>query len=161
MSTPTHTVDYGKRCTYRGYTIQPKLDFDTSAHLINGRYIGLGFVVTNGGIVNVMPGGAWFESEREAQIAIDVLIETRGDAGAFWQKLQEYRVPSEYEMRLRNEAVAELSRLFYDGSLRDTSIEPHIHTILGKLGDTNTPRCPKCTTGGGPCYCGYPQTGCR
>lgn len=159
MNTPTHTTDYGKRSTYRGYTIQPKLDFGTSSYLVNGRRIGLGFVVTDSGIVNVMPGAAWFESEREAQIAIDVLIEAGGDAGTFWQKMQAYKMPSEYELKLQKEAVTELSMIFYDGHFRDVALEPRIRSILGRLGDPKTPRCPKCTTGGGPCYCGYPVTG--
>lgn len=84
----THLTDGGKRTVYREYVIKPKLDFGTTGYLINGRRIGLGFVVTDKTeFVNVMPGAAWFESERQAQEAIDILIACKGDAAAFWMAM--------------------------------------------------------------------------
>lgn len=70
---------------YRGYTIQPKLDFGNKPFLINGKLVGEGLVVTDG-ICNVMPGATWFQTWGDAIRAIDILIEVDGDSDMFWEK---------------------------------------------------------------------------
>lgn len=72
--------------TYRGLTIQPKLDFGGKPFLINGKSVMEGFVVTGPsqwGTCNVMPGAAWFQTVAEARIGIDVLLDV-GNGPAWW-----------------------------------------------------------------------------
>lgn len=64
----------GSKPTYRGYTIEPKKDFGRHGYHIGPFIYESGFVVTDGGIVNVMPGAAWFTTHNEAMRAIDDLI---------------------------------------------------------------------------------------
>lgn len=88
------------RIDYRGYTIQPKLDFGGKAHLYAGKVIQRGYVVTPEGqaLVNVMPGATWFESVIEAKVAIDVLIEANETGKDFWTLLRERQGLTEWEM---------------------------------------------------------------
>lgn len=70
---------------YKGFTIKPQRFYQK--YLIKGRYISTGFVVVKGGC-NIMPGAIWFESEYNAQEAIDVFIVT-GNTPEFWIKWRE------------------------------------------------------------------------
>ena len=67
---------------YRGYTIQPKLDFGVDS-------TETGFVVVQSGC-NAMPGATWFKSVPEAKSAIDILIRVKGDAVRFWEIMQPF-----------------------------------------------------------------------
>lgn len=73
---------------YRGYVIQAKEDFGGKPFLLRGRDIGQGFVAMKGG-TNAMPGAIWFESEAEAQFAIDILERNNGDSLQFWKEFRE------------------------------------------------------------------------
>ncbi len=64
----------GHRTLYRGYVIETKKDFGSHGFLINGHMVTQGYVVTDGGMVNVMPGGTWFQTVIQAMRAIDDLI---------------------------------------------------------------------------------------
>jgi len=66
------------RLKYRGYTIQ-LLRHGTQWHLIDGLPCVAGYVVTDGGICNVMPGATWFETVKQAKHGIDCLIAAGGD----------------------------------------------------------------------------------
>ena len=81
---------------YKGFTIRPKLDMGSSPWLVNGNEYRRGYIVTRNG-VQVMPGGAWFDSVIEARAAVDILIESNGDAAAFWNLWNEYSGLNEYE----------------------------------------------------------------
>jgi len=76
-----------QREEYRGYTIEPKLDFGTHAHLCNGAKYKTGWVVVKDGC-NAMPGAVWFTLRRKARHAIDALIDVDGDAGEFWKRVR-------------------------------------------------------------------------
>lgn len=58
--------------TYRGFTIKPLKH--TQGWLVDGQMIHEGFTVSDGGIINVMPGACWFHSVQSALEAIDDLI---------------------------------------------------------------------------------------
>lgn len=64
----------GGKVVYRGYAIEPKRDFGQHGHMIYAHEVKHGYVVTDGGIVNVMPGATWFLSVEDAMRAIDDLI---------------------------------------------------------------------------------------
>lgn len=67
---------------YAGFKVQPKLDmprFASSTH---------GWVVTQPGKGNVMPGATWAKSINEALQLIDVYIVVDGDANKFWHMLK-------------------------------------------------------------------------
>ncbi len=65
------------KTTYRGYTIEEKKDFGKRPFLIFGFGVTHGYVVTDGGIVNEMPGGCWFLTVHEAMRGIDDLIDSK------------------------------------------------------------------------------------
>jgi hypothetical protein len=67
--------------TYKEHVIVDKRDFGRHPHLVNGKYVKTGFVVTYKG-ANIMPGAVWFQSVAEAKTAIDILLE-HGEKG-FW-----------------------------------------------------------------------------
>lgn len=67
-----------KAIHYRGYRIQPKLDFGPVGYLVNGKYVKKGYVVTDG-VCNVMPGATWFQTVSEARKAVDILIAVGGE----------------------------------------------------------------------------------
>lgn len=75
---------------YRTLFICPKLDFGGQPHLIKGRSVMSGYVVTDG-VCNVMPGACWFETIEQAKHGIDVLIAVRGDSDMFWEIMQPYQ----------------------------------------------------------------------
>lgn len=70
---------------YRGYVIVEKRDFGGSGYLIDGFRVQHGYVVTEHGGCNAMPGATWFLSVREACEAIDVLL-ARGEKD-FWNAM--------------------------------------------------------------------------
>jgi len=81
---------------YRGFTIQPKRDFDRNGFFIKGRVIREGFVVVRDGL-NVMPAATWFFTVGHAKTGIDILIEVAGDkagrdfgeyAPRFWEEIK-------------------------------------------------------------------------
>lgn len=69
LPAPAPKPEFGlnDRMTWCGYTVKRKQDF--------GQYQKdrVGYVVTDGGIINVMPGGAWFESVADAKKGIAAL----------------------------------------------------------------------------------------
>ena len=65
---------------HRGYTIEPKRDHTPAA----------GFVVTKNDC-NIMPGGCWFDTVKEAKNAINVLIRVKGDSELFWEIMQPFQ----------------------------------------------------------------------
>lgn len=69
---------------YRGYTIKQKMDFTGFLYFHRGFNLREGFVVTDGGIINVMPGAAWFRTPEDAAFAIDDLIIAKGSSEKFW-----------------------------------------------------------------------------
>lgn len=76
---------------FKGYTITEKKDFGAGGgHYIDGFFVKHGYVVTDGGIVNVMPGATWFLTVRDAKEAIKDLIAAGDSAEQFW-KLQGMR----------------------------------------------------------------------
>lgn len=60
--------------SYRGFTIKEKGDFGNGGHFIRGHHVSHGYVVTDGGIINVMPAATWFLTVDDAMKAIDDLI---------------------------------------------------------------------------------------
>lgn len=81
---------------YKGYTIRPKLDMGSTPWLIDGNEYRRGYIVTRDG-VQVMPGATWFHSVLEARVAIDILIDVKGDGPAFWHLMREQNGLNEYE----------------------------------------------------------------
>jgi hypothetical protein len=71
------TIRLGTGVDYRGYTITEKRDFGDHGFFIRGHNVKHGYVVTDGGIINEMPGGTWFLTVDEAMKAIDDLITSR------------------------------------------------------------------------------------
>lgn len=61
------------KVTYRGYAIVEKRDFG-HGFLISAFRVKHGYVVTDGGMINVMPGATWFLTVAAAMRAIDDLI---------------------------------------------------------------------------------------
>jgi hypothetical protein len=76
---------------YRTLFIVPKRDFGGQPHLIKGKMVMKGWVVTDG-LCNVMPGATWFQTKQRARFAIDVLIAVRGDAEMFWEIIQPFQI---------------------------------------------------------------------
>lgn len=78
------------KVTYRGFTIVEKHDFGDHGFHIQGFEVKHGYVVTDGGLCNVMPGCAWFLTVRDALPAIDDLINCQdlprgpGNIHPFW-----------------------------------------------------------------------------
>ena len=66
------------------YEIRPKRDFGRYEWLIDGKMVKEGFVVTDGGNCNVMPGATWFLTEADAQESLDLWLSVGKDADAFW-----------------------------------------------------------------------------
>lgn len=64
----------GARVEYRGYHIVEKKDFGSTGYLLNGVMVRHGYVVTDGSIINEMPGATWFLTVESAMRAIDDLI---------------------------------------------------------------------------------------
>jgi len=73
---------------YKGYIIEPKLDFGEYPYLVNGATYKAGWVVVKGGC-NAMPGATWFRLRKQARKAIDALIESDGDTDRFWRLMEE------------------------------------------------------------------------
>lgn len=67
-------VGSGAGVNYRGFTIKEKGDFGSHGHFIRGHHVKHGYVVTDGGIINVMPAATWFLTVDDAMKAIDDLI---------------------------------------------------------------------------------------
>ncbi|MBV6717159.1 hypothetical protein [Paenibacillus chitinolyticus] len=84
------------RIEYKGYIIQPKLDFGKLHWIVRGNDIRRGYVVTDGG-VNVMPGATWYCSTIEARVAIDTLVEAKETAADFWMLWDEKSGRSQWE----------------------------------------------------------------
>lgn len=81
-----------KQYTYRhrGHLIVPKRDFGSHGYLgQNGKVIKRGWVVTKDDC-NIMPGGTWFKSPKEARNAINVLLRVKGDSDKFWEIMQPF-----------------------------------------------------------------------
>lgn len=76
---------------YRLFFIEPKRDFGPVGHFIDGKYVKKGWLVTDGGICNVMPGATWFRTIKDAKHAIDVLIAVRGNVDMFWEIMQPFQ----------------------------------------------------------------------
>ncbi|QIG70736.1 hypothetical protein EVB91_185 [Rhizobium phage RHph_I1_18] len=74
---------------YERYRIKPKRDFSGKGYLLNGQWIRRGFVVTNGGMINVMPGATWFLTIADAMDALRILIEVNHNPELFWQRIRE------------------------------------------------------------------------
>lgn len=90
--------------TYCGYTIKPKKDWGPyGGFLIDGEVVKEGWVVTDGGIINVMPGATWFRTMKEAHKGIAALelakalaatgqvkppLNTNPEAHAFWMLME-------------------------------------------------------------------------
>ena len=75
---------------YRGYEIEPKLDFGLHGYLDSkGKVIRKGWVVYRNGC-NVMPGATWFFTVPEAKHGIDIYIRVRGSAPKFWEIMQPF-----------------------------------------------------------------------
>lgn len=75
---------------YRGFTIQPKRDFGdngfwSSEHRCK---VNAGWVITDGGIVNVVPGAMWAWTIEQTKEIIDDLIAVGGEGNAteFWNR---------------------------------------------------------------------------
>lgn len=65
------------------YKIVVKRDFGPFPHLVNGKYVKTGFVVTDG-ICNVMPGAAWFLDIPGAMEGIRILEKAKATGADFW-----------------------------------------------------------------------------
>jgi hypothetical protein len=85
------------RIDYNGFVIVPKLDFGGGAFFIKGTKVMRGYIVSNGGITNVMPGATWFQSIIEARVAVDILTSVGGNSQLFWLKLRGLQGLEEYE----------------------------------------------------------------
>ena len=85
-----------KSYSYKGHTVQPKLDFTRDGYWVHGKIITHGWVVCKDGY-NVMPGATWFESIREAKEALNVLLRVECDAKRFWEAMQ----PKRYKLGQR------------------------------------------------------------
>ena len=88
----------GKGKKMSKYHIKPKRDFGNGPGFwcVNagdtgtGKYgfVKSGFVVTDGGIINVMPGATWFRTIREALEAISCLEASNGNSATFWNMIR-------------------------------------------------------------------------
>jgi hypothetical protein len=58
---------------YRGFTIQPKRDFEPPGFYVDGRFSMIGYVAVKNGC-NAMPGATWFRTIESAKQAIDALM---------------------------------------------------------------------------------------
>ena len=76
-------VEVSTKTVWCGYTVEPKRDFGNQPHLIDGKWVSEGFVVTKGG-VNVMPGATWFRTVEDALDGIAAYIVVDGDGDKFW-----------------------------------------------------------------------------
>ena len=73
----------------RKYRIVPKRDFGSGpGYFIKGKFVKSGFVVTDGGICNVMPGATWFLTVADAMRALRIWIEVGFNADLFWSEVQ-------------------------------------------------------------------------
>lgn len=82
-----------KQYTYRhrGHSIVPKRDFGRGGYVDgNGKIVNRGWVVTKDNC-NIMPGGTWFKTPKEARNAINVLLRVKGDAEKFWEIMQPFK----------------------------------------------------------------------
>lgn len=73
---------------YRGYKIQPKLDFGGQSYQGAGYIHSKGYVVSDG-CCNVLPGGTWSHDVVGAKVMIDSLIESKETGKKFWDILRE------------------------------------------------------------------------
>ena len=80
---------------YRGYKIEPKLDFGKYPYQGAGYVCSKGYVVTDG-ICNVMPGATWSQDVIGAKVMIDTLIESKETGNDFWDLLREKQGLSEW-----------------------------------------------------------------
>jgi hypothetical protein len=101
--------------SYRGYFIKPKQDFGARPHVLSAFPVEHGYIVTDGGIINVMPGATWFQSVGEAMRAIDDLIRSEGDERIsehpFWARDRFRRQAEEHAPELALALQAALDRL--------------------------------------------------
>lgn len=58
---------------YRGFTIEPKRDFEPTSFYVDGGFTKIGYVVVKDSC-NAMPGATWFRTIERAKEAVDVLI---------------------------------------------------------------------------------------
>lgn len=121
----------GGKVVYRGYAIEPKRDFGGQGHLIYAHEVKHGYVVTDGGIVNVMPGATWFLTVVDAMRAIDDLITSEslgpGPTGEhpFWA-LHRFRNNCE-------ERAPELATLLQEivNGLDPVKTDPRLQGVIG------------------------------
>ena len=105
----------GGKPTYRGYTIEPKKDFGSSGYHVGPFVYDRGYVVTDGGITNVMPGATWFTTHDDAMRAIDDLIASKDFVSEgehpFWAYVRLRRAAEEraLELALALNALVETS----------------------------------------------------
>jgi hypothetical protein len=126
--------------TYRGFTIKEKGDFGSgSGHFIRGMYVSHGYVVTDGGIINVMPAATWFLTVEDAMRAIDDLITSANmrrqtSEHPFWA-LHRFRANAEErapELALLLQRVMDNKEVFYD---LDDDLQQAIAYTLGRIDD--------------------------
>ena len=72
---------------YKGYSIVLKQDFGNRWHLIDGMPCAWGYIVTRADC-DIMPGATWFQTVKDARLAIDALIAAKGDGDTFWRLLR-------------------------------------------------------------------------
>lgn len=127
---------------YRGFAIEPKRDFGKDGVYQYGMYTKEGFVVTDGGMCNVMPAATWFRTVESAMRAIDDLIDSQVMARVgsgehpFWA-LNRFRRESEE----RAPELALLLQALYstlDWSKVNTETEellPRVQALLNQIDD--------------------------
>lgn len=76
---------------YRGFTIEPKLDFGGHPFLTHGNVINTGWVVISEDGCLAMPGASWSASILSARATIDIWIESGFNADKFWELMEPYR----------------------------------------------------------------------
>jgi hypothetical protein len=130
----------GTGVSYRGFTIKEKGDFGSHGHYIRGHHVKHGYVVTDGGIINVMPAATWFLTVDDAMKAIDDLITAhniRREGRAehpFWA-LHRFRANAEErapELAMLLQRVMDNKDVFYD---LDDDLQQAIADTLNRIDD--------------------------
>ena len=78
------TISRDNPLGYRGFTIEPKLDFGSYGYRDNdGTVIKTGWIVVEDGC-NALPGAIWTKTIEQACECIDFLLESRESGENFW-----------------------------------------------------------------------------
>ena len=108
-SDPNYSTDY------RGFQIALKRDFGKHGYLIDGHKVFHGYNVLKDG-ANIMPGATWFLTVKQAQGAIDDLLNSGarriGDEHEFWARTRLRAATSDRGLDLYRAVLDHLERTY-------------------------------------------------